>query len=125
VNVKVIYDNFSAIIFAIGLGYSGYSIQSAGLRILFSLFGMLWALLGIEIQRFALSHRRIQTKQLSQSESAAASEQQQPLPTPRLAELRSALIIGKTGSLDQSAGLVPSEIPIHNNCCDRNLSRRV
>jgi hypothetical protein len=48
---------------------------------------MLWALLGIEIQRFALSHR---IQQLSQSESAAS--EQQP-PTPRLAALRSALMI--------------------------------
>ena len=48
---------FTAIIFAIGVGLPGYSIQSAGLRTLFSLIGMLWALLGIEIQRFVLSHR--------------------------------------------------------------------
>ena len=48
---------FTAIIFAVGVGLPGYSIQSAGLRTLFSLIGMLWALLGIEIQRFAISHR--------------------------------------------------------------------
>jgi uncharacterized membrane protein YccC len=66
---------------------------------------MLWALLGIEIQRFVLSHRRIQ-QQLSQSESAAASEQQQPLPTPRLAALRSALIIGIASAIGYTIGLV-------------------
>jgi Fusaric acid resistance protein-like len=96
---------FTAIIFAIGVALSGYSIQSAGLRTLFSLIGMLWALLGIEIQRSVLSHRRIQ-QQLSQSESAAASEQQQPLPTPRLAALRSALIIGIASAIGYTIGLV-------------------
>jgi hypothetical protein len=96
---------FTAIIFAIGVALSGYSIQSAGLRTLFSLIGMLWALLGIEIQCFVLSHRRIQ-QQLSQSESAAASEQQQPLPTPRLAALRSALIIGIASAIGYTIGLV-------------------
>jgi hypothetical protein len=60
------------------LDKSAFSITT-GFISLFSLIGMLWALLGIEIQRFVLSHRRIQ-QQLSQSESAAAaSEQQQPL----------------------------------------------
>jgi Fusaric acid resistance protein-like len=97
---------FTAIIFAIGVALSGYSIQSAGLRTLFSLIGMLWALLGIEIQRFVLSHRRIQ-QQLSESESAAAaSEQQQPLPTPRLAALRSAFIIGIASAIGYTIGLV-------------------
>ncbi len=89
---------FTAIIFAIGGGLPGYSIQSAGLRTLFSLIGMLWALLGIEIQR---SHR---IQQLSESESAA-SEQQQP-PTPRLAALRSALMVGIASALGYTIGLV-------------------
>jgi hypothetical protein len=65
----------------------GYSIESAGVRTLFSLIGTLWALLGIEIERFAPSHR---TQQPSQSESVA--REQQP-PTPRLAVVRSAVMI--------------------------------
>ena len=48
---------FTAIVFAVGMGLPGYSIQSAGLRTLFSLIGTLWALLGIEIHRFVVSHR--------------------------------------------------------------------
>jgi fusaric acid resistance family protein len=91
---------FTAIIFAIGVGLPGYSIQSAGLRTLFSLIGMLWALLGIEIQRFVLSHR---IQQASQSESSAS--EQQP-PTPRLAALRSALMIGIASAIGYTIGLV-------------------
>jgi uncharacterized membrane protein YccC len=68
-------------------------------RTLFSLIGMLWALLGIEIQRFALSHR---IQQPSQSESAAS--EQQP-PTPRLAAL-SALMIGIASAIGYTIGLV-------------------
>jgi len=97
---------YTAIIFTIGVGLPGSSIQSAGLRTLFSLIGMLWALLGIEIHRFVLSHRRIQ---LSGSESAAttAEEQQQQQPsTPRLAALRSALPIGIVSALGYTVGLV-------------------
>ncbi|MGB6672339.1 MAG: hypothetical protein WBE34_07895 [Candidatus Nitrosopolaris sp.] len=37
---------FTAIVFAVGVGLPGYSIQSAGLRTFFSLIGTLWALLG-------------------------------------------------------------------------------
>ena len=96
---------FTAIIFAIGVGLPGYSIQSAGLRTLFSLIGMLWALLGIEIQRFAPSHR---IQQLSKSESAASEQQQQQQPpTPRLAALRSALMVGIASALGYTIGLVP------------------
>jgi len=97
---------YTAIIFTIGVGLPGFSIQSAGLRTLFSLIGMLWALLGVEIHRFALSHRRIQ---LSGSESAATTteEQQQQQPsTPRLAALRSALPIGIVSALGYTVGLV-------------------
>jgi Na+/proline symporter len=96
---------FTAIIFAIGVGLPGYSIQSAGLRTLFSLIGMLWALLGIEIQRFAPSHR---IQQLSKSESAASEQQQQQQqpPTPRLAALRSALMVGIASALGYTIGLV-------------------
>ena len=60
---------------------------------------MLWALLGIEIQRFALSHRIQQA-----SQSSAASEQQPP--TPRLAALRSALMIGIASAIGYTIGLV-------------------
>ena len=95
---------YTAIIFTIGVGLPGSSIQSAGLRTLFSLIGMLWALLGVEIHRFALSHRRIQ---LSGSESAAITteEQQQPS-TPRLATLRNALPIGIVSALGYTVGFV-------------------
>jgi len=88
---------FTAIIFAIGLGLPGYSIQSAGLRALFSLIGMLWALIGVEIQRFALSHRI----QLSGSDSAANEQ-----PRPRLDVLGSALIIGIASALAYAIGLL-------------------
>jgi Fusaric acid resistance protein-like len=91
---------FTAIIFAVGVGLPGSSIQSAGQRTLFSLIGTLWALLGVEIQCFALSHRRIQ---LSESENAAS--EQQP-PTPRLAALRSALMIGIASALGYTIGFV-------------------
>src|ERR1051326_4891658 len=96
---------YTAIIFTIGVGLPGFSIQSAGLRTLFSLIGMLWALLGVEIHRFALSHRRIQ---LSGSESAAITteEQQQQPSTPRLAALRSALPIGIVSALGYTVGFV-------------------
>ena len=95
---------YTAIIFTIGVGLPGSSIQSAGLRTLFSLIGMLWALLGVEIHRFALSHRRIQ---LSGSESAAiTTEEQQQSSTPRLAALRSALPIGIVSALGYTVGLV-------------------
>jgi hypothetical protein len=72
---------FAAIIFAVGVGLPGSSIQSAGQRTLFSLIGTLWALLGIEIHHFALSHRRIQ---LSGSESAARSEPPPPPLSPTI-----------------------------------------
>ncbi len=90
---------FTAIVFAVGVGLPGYSIQSAGLRTFFSLIGMLWALLGIEIHRFVISHRI----QLSGPGNAAAGEKQS---TPRLEALRSALLIGIASALGYSIGLV-------------------
>src|SRR5947209_10117751 len=83
---------YTAIIFTVGVGLPGSSIQSAGLRTLFSLIGMLWALLGIEIHRFVISHRI----QLSGPGNAAAGEKQT---TPRLEALRSALLIGIASAL--------------------------
>lgn len=87
---------------AIGVGLPGVSIQAAGLRTLLSLIGMLWALLGIELQRFALSQR---IQHPSQSESGASEQQQQPA-TSRLAALRSALMVGITSALGYTIGLV-------------------
>ena len=97
---------FAAIIFAVGVGLPGSSIQSAAQRTLFSLIGTLWALLGVEIQRFVLSHR---IQQLSESENAASDQQQlQPLPlSPRLAALKSALMIGIASALGYTIGLGP------------------
>jgi hypothetical protein len=97
---------YTAIIFTIGVGLPGSSLQPAGLRTLFSVTGMLWALLGVEIHRFALSRRRIP---LSGSESAAITteeQQQQQPPTPRLAALRSALPIGIVSALGYTVGLI-------------------
>jgi hypothetical protein len=91
---------FTAIAFAVGVGLPGYSIQSAGLRTLFSLIGMLWALLGIEIHRFVISHRI----QLSEPRNAAAAGEKQS--TPRLEALRSALLIGIASALGYTIGLV-------------------
>jgi uncharacterized membrane protein YccC len=88
---------FTAIIFAIGVGLPGYSIQSAGLRALFSFIGMLWALIGVEIHRFVLSKRI----QLSESQSGANEQ-----PMPRLEVLRSALMIGIASALGYTIGLV-------------------
>jgi uncharacterized membrane protein YccC len=88
---------FTAVIFAIGVGLPGYSIQSAGLRILFSLIGMLWALIGVEIHRLVLSKRI----KLSESQSAANEQ-----PMPRLDVLRSALMIGIASALGYTIGLV-------------------
>ena len=82
----------------------GYSVQSAGVRTLFSLIGMLWALLGIEIHRFALSHRIQQQQQQSQSESTVS--EQQPPTQPRLVALRSALMIGIASAIGYTIGLV-------------------
>jgi uncharacterized membrane protein YccC len=100
---------YTAIIFTVGVGLPGSSIQSAGLRTLFSLIGMLWALLGLEIHRFALSHRKIQ---LPVSESVAITteelqqQQRQQPSTPLLAALRSALPIGIVSALGYTVGLV-------------------
>ena len=90
---------FTAIVFAVGVGLPGYSIQSAGLRTFFSLIGTLWALLGIEIHRFVISHRI----QLSGPGNAAAGEKQS---TPRLEALRSALLVGIASALGYTIGLV-------------------
>jgi hypothetical protein len=90
---------FTAIAFAVGVGLPGYSIQLAGLRTLFSLIGMLWALLGIEIHRFVISHRI----QLSGPGNAAAGEKQS---MPRLVALRSALLVGIASALGYTIGLV-------------------
>jgi hypothetical protein len=63
--------SITAMIFAVGVGLPGSSIQSAGERTLFPLIGMLWALLGVEIHHFALSPRRKKVQQrLSESKSA-------------------------------------------------------
>jgi Fusaric acid resistance protein-like len=91
---------FTAIVFAVGVGLPGYSIQSAGLRTLYSLIGTLWALLGIEIQRFVMSHR----KQLSGAGSTAAVGEKQS--TPRLDILRSALLMGIASALGYTIGLL-------------------
>ena len=90
----------TAIVFAVGVGLPGYSIQSAGLRTFFSLIGTLWALLGIAIHRFVISHRI----QLSGPGSATAGEKQS---MPRLVSLRSTLLIGIASALGYSIGLVP------------------
>src|SRR5690242_2359434 len=92
---------FTAIVFAVGVGLPGYSIQSAGLRTFFSLIGTLWAMLGIEIHRFVISHRI----QLSGPVStvAAIGEKQS---MPRLETLRSALLIGIASALGYAIGLV-------------------
>jgi fusaric acid resistance family protein len=93
---------FTAIVFAVGVGLPGFSIQSAGLRTFYSLIGTLWALLGIEIQRFVISHRI----QLSGPVStvAAIGEKQS---MPRLeAAVRSALLIGIASALGYTIGLV-------------------
>jgi hypothetical protein len=92
---------FTAIVFAVGVGLPGYSIQSAGLRTFFSLIGTLWAMLGIEIHRFVISHRI----QLSGPVStvAAIGEKQS---MPRLEALRSALLIGIASALGYTIGLV-------------------
>ena len=84
---------FTAIAFAVGVGLPGYSIQSAGLRIFFSVIGMLWALLGILIHRFVMSHRI----QLSEPGNAATAGEKQS--TPRLEALRRALSIGIASAL--------------------------
>ena len=89
----------TAIVFAVGVGLPGYSIQSAGLRTIFSLIGTLWALLGIAIHRFVISHRI----QLSGPGSATAGEKQS---MPRLVSLRSTLLIGIASALGYSIGLV-------------------
>jgi hypothetical protein len=90
----------TAIVFAVGVGLPGYSIQSAGLRTLVSLIGTLWALLGIQIHRFVISHRL----QLPEPINAAAAGEKQS--TPRLETLRSALIIGIASALGYTIGLI-------------------
>jgi hypothetical protein len=92
---------FTAIVFAVGVGLPGYSIQSAGLRTLYSLIGTLWALLGIEIHRFVISHRI----QLIRPGSTATVGDKQS--TPRLeVAVRSALLIGIASALGYTIGLV-------------------
>ena len=92
---------FTAIVFAVGVGLPGYSVQSAGLRTFFSLIGTLWALLGIEIHRLVISHRT----QLSGlgSTGAAIDEKQSK---PRLEVLRRALLIAIASALGYTIGLV-------------------
>ena len=97
---------YTAIIFTIGVGLPGSSIQSAGLRILFSLIGMLWALLGIEVHRFALSHRKIQLLVSERVAITTGEQQQQQTSTPLLAALRGALPIGIVSALGYTVGLV-------------------
>ena len=92
---------FTAIVFAVGVGLPGYSIQSAGLRTFFSLIGMLWALLGIEIHRFVTSHR-IQISGPVSTVAAIGEKQSMP----RLETLRSALLIGIASALGYAIGLV-------------------
>ena len=87
------------IVFAVGVGLPGYSIQSAGLRTFFFLIGTIWALLGIAIHRFVISHRI----QLSWPGSETAGEKQL---MPRLVSLRSTLLIGIASALGYSIGLV-------------------
>ena len=89
----------TAIVFVVGVGLPGYSLQSAGLRTFFSLIGALWALLGIEIHRFVTSHRI----QLSGRGSTTAGEKQS---MPRSVSLRSTLLIGIASALGYSIGLV-------------------
>jgi hypothetical protein len=100
--------SITAMIFAVGVGLPGSSIQSAGERTLFPLIGMLWALLGVEIHRFALSHRRIlQQQPLSESKSATIGgvSSNEGQATPRLEVLRSALLIGIASALGYAIGL--------------------
>ncbi|MGB6674323.1 MAG: FUSC family protein [Candidatus Nitrosopolaris sp.] len=92
---------FTAIVFAVGVGLPGYSIQSAGLRTFFSLIGTLWAMLGIEIHRFVMSHR-IQLSGPASTVAAIGEKQSMP----RLEALRSALIIGIASALGYTIGLV-------------------
>ena len=67
--------------------------------LVYSLIGTLWVLLGIEIQRFVISHRI----QLSGPGSTVAGEKQS---MPRLDALRSALPIGIASALGYTIGLV-------------------
>jgi hypothetical protein len=91
---------FTAIVFAVGVGLPGYSIQSAGMRTFFSFIGTLWALLGIEIHRSVISHRI----QLSEPGSITGGGEKQSMP--RLEALRSALLIGIASALGYTIGLV-------------------
>jgi uncharacterized membrane protein YccC len=98
-------------IFAVGLGLPGSSIQTAGERTIFPLIGMLWALLGVEIYHFALSRRRkIIQQSVSESKSTTmgknAIRRGSEQPTQRLEILRSALLIGIASALGYTIGLV-------------------
>ena len=93
---------FTAIVFAVGVGLPGYSIQSAGLRTLLSLMGTLWALLGIEIHRFVISHGT----QLSEPGSNVAAAIDEKQSKPRLEVLRRALLIAIASALGYTIGLV-------------------
>lgn len=49
---------FTSITFAVGVALPGYSVSVAGARALLVLVGALWALAGVELQRFVVSRRQ-------------------------------------------------------------------
>ena len=86
---------FTAIMFAVGAGLPGPSIEAAGLRLWLSLFGALLALGGVELHRLVLSRRHpvgprtaSPGQQLSQRET-----------------VRSAILLGIVSALGFSIGL--------------------
>jgi hypothetical protein len=101
----------TAMIFAVGVGLPGYSIQAAGMRALFSLAGTLWGLLGVVVHRFIVSQRIKPSELVSESgsrtgagisRSIGATEEQLP---PWSDVWRNALLIGIASALGYAIGL--------------------
>lgn len=98
---------FAAIFFAVGVGLPGGSIAIAGTRLLFSLIGALWGLLGMELRYLSLRRKSL--------ESEVVTSLKENLTEARFAELKSlmersdvikqAMVVGIASALGIGVGL--------------------
>jgi Fusaric acid resistance protein-like len=49
---------FTAVAFSLGIGLPGASFQEAGVRTIFTLMGVFWGVLGVELRRYAMARRK-------------------------------------------------------------------
>jgi hypothetical protein len=98
---------FTGILFAVGVGLPGDTVEMAGVRLVFSLLGGLWALLGVWLGR------RIGSRRASNGSSAAAQSPSGGTPAPhsipgflRSAAFGHALIVAVASSVGLAIGTV-------------------